>query len=152
MTRVLRAPLSHLPFPIAVLRPPIPLAALMALSAVSALAQAPIINSINPTSALAGSNGFTLVVNTNNFAVAVGTAPQIFFGSVSLATGTQGNNVWTGTVPSNLLTTTSVVPVTMRASSGISNAVNFTIVGPSITGFNPTSLTQSNARSLDILG
>ena len=155
MSQVQGAPRSLFPLAIMVSRPLIRLAALLALWAVPALAQTPIppvINSISPIYALAGSADLPLTVNTNAFTSA-GT-PTIFFNGQPLPnTTTGGTNIWTGTVSSILLTNPGVVPVTIQATSGTSPAVNFTIVGtPTITGFSPVSLTQGNVRALDILG
>ena len=158
MSQVQGAPRSLFPLAIMVSRPLIRLAALLALWAVPALAQTPIppmINSISPSFVQLPSTGFTLTVITNSFTSS--TSPLIFFNGQPLLDTAPvvgaAANAWTGTVSQVMLANPGVVPVTMQASSGTSQAVNFTIVGtPTITGFNPVSLTQGNARTLDILG
>lgn len=104
------------------------------------------INSLAPTSAMAGAAQFTLTVNGTGFSA----NSVVNFSGTALSTDTSGQPTsLTATVPASLVTTVGTDPVNVTDSALTSNTVNFTVnpaVAPSIASISPTSVAVGAAQ------
>lgn len=99
---------------------------------------APNITSISPTSATAGSSGFTLTVNGAGF----GSDSIVNFNGTNLTTSFVNSSQVTAAVPASLIATPGAVSVTLTSEGATSNSATFTInPPPTITTISPTSAT-----------
>ena len=103
---------------------------------------APTLTSITPSSTIAGSAAFNIVLAGTNFIP----ASQVQWNGTNLTTTFNSAVQLTASVPSNLVTTAGTANVTVvnpAPGGGTSGPQVFTITsaasGPTITGFNPTS-------------
>ena len=101
---------------------------------------APTISSLSPSTAVAGSAGFTLTVNGTNFV----SGTVINFNGTALTTTFVSAAQVSAMVPAAALATAGAYPVTATnpaPGGGTSAAVNFTVTAPAptITSFTPTS-------------
>ena len=118
----------------------------------------PVLTSLAPSFATAGTFQVSLTVNGSNFTSVFAAAPvnsTIYFGGTALPTLFVNGNQLTADVPFNLLTTPGIVGVTVQNPGGsTSNTLPFTILAPPvITGTNPTFRTEGNGPfTLQILG
>lgn len=100
----------------------------------------PTISSLSPTSAIAGSAGFTLTVNGTNFV----SGTVVNFNGAALTTTFVSATQVSALLPATALATAGTYPVTATnpaPGGGTSAAVNFTVTAPAptITSFTPTS-------------
>ena len=126
----------------------IPLAALAADNAV------PITTSISPNSALAGSAGFTLTVNGNNF---MSSSSVIFNGSARSTTYISSTQLTASIFASDVANagTFSVTVSNPAPGGGTSNPQTFTVynVNPTVNSISPSSITAgSGAFTLTVNG
>ncbi|HEX3681770.1 MAG TPA: IPT/TIG domain-containing protein [Bryobacteraceae bacterium] len=102
----------------------------------------PALASISPTSATAGSSGFTLTVNGAGFTP--GAAVQ--WNGSNLATSFVSSTQLKAPVLSNLIASPGTAQVTVQSGGVTSNAVTFTILAPpTISSINPATVTAGGA-------
>jgi hypothetical protein len=111
-------------------------------SAIPARAQAPVISTINPSSAIAGSVGFTLTVIGSNFT----SGSVVRWNGADRPTAGGGGTQRTATISANDIATAGTASVTVfnpGGGGGTSNPATFTINNPlpAIASINPTSAT-----------
>ena len=96
----------------------------------------PIISSLSPSSATAGSPAFTLVVNGAGFT----TGSVVQWNGASLVTNLISSTQLQATVLANLIASPGTSQVTVISNTLTSNSVNFTVTAAaSITSISPTS-------------
>ncbi len=113
----------------------------------------PHIDSLSPTSAVAGGPAFTLRVNGSNFQTGVLPAVVRFNGTIlteALPTGpVNPTAILYVTVPANLILTPGLATVTVTnpllGGGVVSNTVPFAISGPTVTAIEPSTGANSNA-------
>ncbi len=138
-------------------------AALATLPVAGQTAPKPTISSLNPSSAIAGSAGFTMTINGANLldcaaapCLAVNWSPSS--GSpTSIKPSSVGPNAnfVTVSIPASLLTTPGTASITVTAEFGVSNALTFTISypTPAITTLSPISgVVGGSAFTLTVTG
>ncbi|MFZ0737517.1 MAG: hypothetical protein WA002_11735 [Candidatus Acidiferrales bacterium] len=105
----------------------------------------PVITTISPTSAVAGSAQFTLTVNGTAF---TSFAFVNFNGSPLTTSDTGAPTSLTATVPATAIAAVGTVPVTVTEGGQTSNTVNFTVkpVAPVISSISPTSAVAGSAQ------
>ncbi|MDX2149253.1 MAG: putative Ig domain-containing protein [Bryobacteraceae bacterium] len=96
------------------------------------------ISSLSPSSAPAGSPGFSLTINGSNF----GASPSVEFGTATLAPTIASSTQVVVQVPPQQLATTGTALVRVTSATSVSNQASFTITpaGPQITSLNPSAV------------
>lgn len=110
----------------------------------------PVISSLNPNSATAGSPTFTLTVNGGGFVV--GSVVQ--WNGSPLVTNVLSSTQLQATALANQVASPGSIPVTVIANTLTSNSVNFTVTAaPTITSISPTSaIAGGSAFTLTVNG
>jgi hypothetical protein len=107
------------------------------------------ITSLQPSSALAGSSGFTLTVNGSGFT----TLNRVFWDSTQLTTTFVSATQLTASVTSSLLSSPGVFSVRVRQSlltATFTNSINFTVLSnpvPIVTSYSPVSLAAASSNA-----
>jgi len=103
----------------------------------------PVVGSISPASTAAGGAQFTLTVNGTAFSADA----TVYWNATALATTYIGSTQLTATVTADLIASGGTAGITVQETAGTSSpAVTFTIVGPAITSFSPTSASAGGAQ------
>ncbi len=109
----------------------------------------PTIDSISPTSIIAGSASFTLTVNGSNY-VSGAVIQWAGSSSGSISTTVVSSAQLTATIPNTLITAGGTAQVSVYVAGragGTSNAVTFTITAPATTAPTPTATTSTTTAS-----
>src|SRR5437762_1669711 len=112
-------------------------------------ATTPVILSIDPTSVVAGSASFTMIVNGANFV----TGAQVRFNGSTLSTTLVSSSQLTAIVPSTRILNAGTINVTAtNPGSTASGAVTFTVLpnDPQITALDPASIAQNTPAPVTV--
>ena len=102
----------------------------------------PVISSLSPNSAIAGSAAFTLTVNGSNFAGGA----TVQWNGTALTTTVVSSTQLTAAVPAALIANAATINVTVSSGSGTSSPAQFTVTpAASIQSLDPTSATAGGA-------
>jgi len=97
---------------------------------------APVISSLNPSSTVAGGNGFTLTVNGSNF----DSSASVQWNGTGLSTSYMSAGQLTATVTADLIASAGAATVTVADNGQTSNVATFTIIAPpTITSISPSA-------------
>ena len=109
---------------------------------------APAVTTLSPTTAVAGSAGFTLTVTGTNFTA----ASVVYFGETPLATTENSATQLSATLPTTALArtrTVSVVVLNGRGGGGQSNVTSFSVTpsspAPTVSSLSPTTAVAGSA-------
>ncbi|MGD0128585.1 MAG: IPT/TIG domain-containing protein [Terriglobia bacterium] len=111
---------------------------------------APVISSLNPSSALAGGNGFTLTVNGSNF----DSSASVQWNGTGLSTSFVSAGQLTATVTADLIASAGAATVTVADNGQTSNGATFTIIAPPIiTSISPNAVSAGGpVFTLTVIG
>jgi hypothetical protein len=107
-----------------------------------------VLTGISPTSATAGSAGFTLTLNGVGFT----NPPSVSFNGNTVTSAFVSSTQLTATVPAGAIAATGIAPVTVAGSS---SSLNFSIEGPvpTISNITPTSVSSTaNPVTITVTG
>ncbi len=120
-------------------------------NALSFAVQAPVVTTLNPTTANVGGAGFTLSITGQNFV----SGSVVQWNGATLVTNYVSATMLTATVPATDLSVAATPAVTVANGSAVSNAVQFPVVVPvpKIASLSPTSIyAGSNTFTLTVTG